>query len=73
MTQDADDAAMALAILKQAVADALERKRLLGQYAVVWRDGKVVRIRPAAPTLEYPSSAESARAPRNVAEPGEEQ
>ena len=73
MTQDADDAAMALAILKQAVAEALERKRLLGQYAVVWRDGKVVRILPAAPALEYPSITESARAPRSVAEPGEEQ
>ncbi len=26
--------------MKQAVDKALERKRRLGQYAVVWRDGK---------------------------------
>lgn len=26
--------------LRQAVANALERKRRLGQYAVVWRDGQ---------------------------------
>ncbi|HMB16663.1 MAG TPA: hypothetical protein VKN62_10140 [Pelovirga sp.] len=26
--------------LQKAVADALEKKRRLGQYAVVWRDGK---------------------------------
>lgn len=30
--------------LRDAVADALERKRRLGQYAVVWRDGRPVRI-----------------------------
>jgi len=32
--------------LRAAVAEALERKRRLGQYAVIWRDGKVVRIEP---------------------------
>ena len=30
--------------LRDAVAKALERKRRLGQYAVVWRDGRPVRI-----------------------------
>ncbi len=30
--------------LTNAVADALERKRRLGQYAVVWRDGQPVII-----------------------------
>ena len=30
--------------LRSAVAEALERKRRLGQYAVIWRDGQVVRI-----------------------------
>jgi len=30
--------------LRQAVSKTLERKRRLGQYAVVWRDGKPVRI-----------------------------
>jgi len=31
-----------LETLRQAVAHALERKRRLGQYAVIWRDGKPV-------------------------------
>jgi hypothetical protein len=30
--------------LKDAVAEALERKRRLGQYAVVWRDGQPMII-----------------------------
>ena len=30
--------------LRSAVAEALERKRRLGQYAVIWHDGKAVRI-----------------------------
>ena len=34
----------ALDALRDAVAEALERKRRLGQYAVIWRDGQVVRI-----------------------------
>jgi len=38
-----------LEILRQAVRNALERKRRLGQYAVVWRDGKPVRIGEDAP------------------------
>jgi hypothetical protein len=31
-----------LASLRKVAAEALERKRRLGQYAVIWRDGKVV-------------------------------
>lgn len=34
----------ALEALREAVAEALERKRRLGHYAVIWRDGRVVRI-----------------------------
>ena len=34
----------ALDALRSAVAEALERKRRLGQYAVFWQDGRVVRI-----------------------------
>ena len=34
----------ALDALRSAVAEALERKRRLGQYAVIWRDGQVVTI-----------------------------
>ncbi len=36
----------ALDALRSAVAEALERKRRLGQYAVIWHDGRVVRIEP---------------------------
>ncbi len=35
--------------LRQSVAEALERKRRLGQYAVFWRDGRVVCEGPDAP------------------------
>lgn len=30
--------------LARSVREALERKRRLGQYAVIWQDGKVVRL-----------------------------
>jgi len=33
-----------LTTLKTAVANALEKKRRLGQYAVVWKNGKPVRL-----------------------------
>ncbi len=33
-----------LSALKNAVAEALEKKRRLGQYAVIWRDGHPVFI-----------------------------
>jgi len=36
----------ALDALRSAVTKALDRKRRLGQYAVIWRDGHVVRINP---------------------------
>jgi hypothetical protein len=36
----------ALDALRTAVTKALDRKRRLGQYAVIWRDGHVVRINP---------------------------
>ena len=35
--------------LRQSVAEALERKRRLGQYAVFWKDGRVVFDGPDAP------------------------
>ena len=44
-TLSADDQ-RALDALRSAVTEALERKRRLGQYAVIWRDGQVVRIEP---------------------------
>lgn len=50
MTPPDDFEATALDALTRAVAKALERKRLLGQYAVVWQDGRAVCIGPDAPT-----------------------
>jgi len=35
--------------LRQSVAEALDRKRRLGHYAVFWRDGQVVCEGPDAP------------------------
>ena len=44
----------ALNALRNAVAEALDRKRRLGQYAVIWREGRAVRI---GPEEEAPSEA----------------
>lgn len=35
-----------LRVLQQAVAQALDRKRRLGQYAVVWQNGQAVQVAP---------------------------
>ena len=51
----------ALDSLRQAVAEALERKRLLGQYAVIWQDGRPVSV--------IPDQAEPAQ-PLRQSEPG---
>lgn len=50
MTEPSPDAQKTLAALRKAVADALERKRRLGHYAVIWRDGKPVLIGEDAPS-----------------------
>ena len=39
-------------VLKRAVAEALEKKRRLGQYAVVLEDGKVMRLLPDGTMVE---------------------
>ena len=46
----------ALAALQRAVARALERKRRLGQYAVFWKDGRVILDGPDAPVEQARSS-----------------
>ena len=69
MTEEEDYETKALRILTEAVAEALERKRLLGQYAVFWRDGKVVCVGPDAPTFEYLNAVASPRVAHAVAEP----
>ncbi|MBF7052300.1 hypothetical protein IOC61_03085 [Halomonas sp. KAO] len=49
MTQLAPDTQEMLDSLRTAVADTLERKRRLGQYAVIWQDGKPVLVGENAP------------------------
>lgn len=44
MTEAETQAQMAVQSLKKSVKEALERKRRLGQYVVVWRDGKPVQL-----------------------------
>lgn len=44
------DTLQVLASLRAAVAQALEQKRRLGQYAVLWQDGRPVVIGEDAPT-----------------------
>ncbi len=44
MKNHASDPARVKASLQKSVAAALERKRRLGQYAVIWHDGKPQRI-----------------------------
>jgi len=49
----------ALAILKalqEAVSKNLEKKRRLGQYAVIWQDGRPVLVGDDAPILETTQS-----------------
>ena len=69
MTPTDDFEAKALDALTRAVAKALERKRLLGQYAVVWQDGRAVCIGPDAPTgrSDFTHGRESTA--KDVAEP----
>ncbi len=44
MKQPSPLAEKAIASMKKSVAKALDRKQRLGQYAVVWRNGKVIRL-----------------------------
>ncbi len=55
------EALQVLDALRQAVAQALDRKRRLGQYAVVWEDGRVQLLRgDALPAL--PAGADATEA-----------
>lgn len=73
MTQAYDYETRALDALKRAVAEALERKRRLGQYAVVWREGRPLCIGPDAPAARHQYGIEPDRAPGGVAEPGKDE
>ncbi len=46
-----DDNRRLVESLQSAVEEALERKRRLGQYAVVWRDGRPAFIGPNPPRM----------------------
>lgn len=49
MSKISPEAQKTLAALRKAVADTLERKRRLGHYAVLWRDGRPMLIGEDAP------------------------
>ena len=49
MTVPAPDTQQILECLQKVAADTLERKRRLGHYAIIWKDGKPVAIGEDAP------------------------
>jgi hypothetical protein len=49
MTMVSDDTLQILETLKKVAAKTLEKKRRLGQYAVIWRDGKAIAVGEDAP------------------------
>lgn len=49
MSQFSQDTQKILEMLKKVAAETLDRKRRLGHYAVIWRDGKPVAIGEDAP------------------------
>lgn len=61
VTQGHDYEAIALDVLKRAVAEALERKRRLGQYAVVWHEGRAVCMGPDAPAAPRSRTPDTVR------------
>uniref|UniRef100_B8HMU2 Uncharacterized protein n=1 Tax=Cyanothece sp. (strain PCC 7425 / ATCC 29141) TaxID=395961 RepID=B8HMU2_CYAP4 len=50
MTSISPDTQKTLEVLRQVAADTLERKRRLGHYAVIWRNGRPMTIGEDAPT-----------------------
>ena len=68
-----DDDRIILETLREAVHEALERKRRLGQYAVVWQSGHPVFIGPNPPADARRNSAESSRPFEGVREPGSDE
>lgn len=65
-----DDDAVLLATLRAAGREAVERKRLLGQYAVIWRGGQPAFVGPNPPVAPncYPPLGEGTW-PTGVDEP----
>ncbi|WP_262966884.1 hypothetical protein [Methylobacter psychrophilus] len=52
MKQPSEKSRIILSSLKEAVANALEKKRKLGQYAVVWEDNKLIYKGEDAPQVD---------------------
>ena len=55
MTSIPPEAQKTLECLKKVAAETLERKRRLGHYAVIWRDGTPVTIGSDAPSNQSTS------------------
>jgi len=51
-TTPSEESLILLETLKTAVTHALERKRRLGQYAIIWKNGKPVRLGEDATPLD---------------------
>ncbi|RDB43432.1 hypothetical protein DU490_07850 [Halomonas sp. DQ26W] len=63
MTQLSSDTQKMLDSLRTAVANTLERKRRLGQYAVIWQDGKPVLVGDDAPKKQVDEQGDQNREP----------
>lgn len=66
MTTLSKDSRLLIDSLQRAVEEALERKRLLGQYAVVWRDGHPAFIGPNPPKPGQDYSAPTSLHQRSI-------
>lgn len=75
MTVLNEDSRRLIDSLQRAVDDALERKRRLGQYAVVWRDGQPAFIGPNPPQLRqsYPAATSAHQRATGVREQGHDE
>ena len=56
-------------MLREAVREALERKRRLGQYAVVWESGHPVFIGPNPPADAHRYATEPSKQSEGIREP----
>lgn len=70
MMDDRQYERQALEALRKAVANALERKRRLGQCAFVWRDGQTVRLAPEEIGIAEEYATYASTVPVSVREPG---
>jgi hypothetical protein len=57
MTEFSQETQTMLTTLRKVVSETLERKRRLGEYAVIWQDGKPVAVGDDAPVQLNPSEA----------------